>query len=289
VRQRTISSVGVVIVGLVPAFMGGPVWAVVLAALFVIGAHEYQALAQRISPHTKPFGLILVPAFALVAALDGGAQALLGVVALAVGLPFFESIFRKDLQGTFAEWALSAAGSLYLGVPLFAAIAMRKMEGEIEAGWLDDIAGWASLGWDAAPRGLAWLLVVILISWLSDSGAYLVGRSFGKRQLIPVVSPKKTVEGLAGGLAAAALTGAVGVALFGLDVSLIYGALLGLAIGIIGVVGDLAESILKRQAGVKDSGTLIPGHGGMLDRLDALLFTFTAGWYLATLIDRTLT
>ncbi len=133
------------------------------------------------------------------------------------------------------------------------------------------------------------MLVVILITWLSDSGAYLVGRSFGRRQLIPVVSPKKTVEGLAGGLVAAALTGALGVALFGLDVSWIYGLLLGIAIGVIGVVGDLAESILKRQAGVKDSGTLIPGHGGMLDRIDALLFTFTAGWYLATLIDRIVT
>jgi phosphatidate cytidylyltransferase len=289
VRQRTISSVGVVIVGLVPAFMGGPVWAVILALLFTIGAHEYQALARHIGPQTRPFGLVLVPAFALVAALDGGAQALLGVVALAVGLPFFELILRKDLQGSFVEWTLSAAGTLYLGVPLFAAIAMRKMDGTIEPGWLDDLAGWASLGWEAAPRGLAWLLVVILISWLSDSGAYLVGRSFGRRQLIPVVSPKKTVEGLAGGLAAAALTGALGVALFGLDVSWIYGLLLGIAIGVIGVVGDLAESILKRQAGVKDSGTLIPGHGGMLDRLDALLFTFTAGWYLATLIDRTVT
>lgn len=288
-RQRTISSVGVVIVGLVPAFMGGPVWAVVLAVLFTIGAHEYQALAQHISPKTRPFGLLLVPAFALVAATGGEAQALLGIVALAVGLPFFELILRKDLQGTFVEWTLSAAGTLYLGVPLFAAIAIRKMDGTIEANWLDDLAGWASLGWTAAPRGLAWLLVVILITWLSDSGAYLVGRSYGRRPLIPVVSPKKTVEGLAGGLAAAALTGAIGVALFGLDVSWAIGLLLGLAVGLIGVVGDLAESILKRQAGVKDSGTLIPGHGGMLDRLDALLFTLTAGWYLATLIDRTLT
>ncbi|MEA2528782.1 MAG: phosphatidate cytidylyltransferase [Thermomicrobiales bacterium] len=288
-RQRSISSVGVVIVGLVPAFMGGPVWAIVLAALFTIGAHEYQVLARHISPGTRPFALVLVPAFALAAATGGGAQALLGIVALAVGLPFFELILRQNLKGAFEEWALSAAGTLYLGVPLFAAVAMRKMGGTIDAGWLDDLAGWTSLGWDAAPRGLAWLLVVILITWLSDSGAYLVGRSFGRRPLIPVVSPKKTVEGLAGGLGAAALTGALAVSLFGLDVSWAIGLLLGLVVGSLGVVGDLAESIMKRQAGVKDSGTLIPGHGGMLDRLDALLFTLTAGWYLATLIDRIVT
>jgi phosphatidate cytidylyltransferase len=289
VQQRVKSSVGVVIVGLVPAFMGGPVWAVALAVLFAIGAHEYQALAVRISPGTRPFGLLLVPAFALVAATGGGAQALLGIVALAVGLPLFESILRKDLRGTFVEWALSAAGTLYLGVPLFAAVAMRKTEGSIDAGWLTDLAEWVSLGWAAAPRGLAWLLVVILVTWLSDSGAYLVGRSYGRRPLVPVVSPKKTVEGLIGGLVAAALTGAVAVVLFGLNVSWAIGLLLGIVIGAIGVVGDLAESIMKRQAGVKDSGTLIPGHGGMLDRLDALLFTFTAGWYLASLIDRTFT
>jgi phosphatidate cytidylyltransferase len=287
VRQRTISSVGVVIVGLIPAFMGGPVWAIVLGLLCTIGAHEYQALAARISPGTRPWGLLFVPALGLVAATGGGTQALLGVVALAAGIPFCEIILRRDLKGAFADWALAAAGALYLGVPLFAAIATRKMGGTIEAGWLTDLAGWGSVGWDAAPRGLAWLLVVILITWLSDSGAYLVGRSYGRRALIPVVSPKKTVEGLVGGLASAALTGALAVWLFGLNVSPALGLLLGLAIGVIGVVGDLAESVMKRQAGVKDSGTLIPGHGGMLDRLDALLFTFTAGWYLATLIDRT--
>lgn len=286
-RQRTKSSVGVVIVVLVPAFMGGPIWAIVLAVLFTLGAREYQTLAVSTSPRTEPFGVVIVPVFALVAATGGGAQALLGIVALAVGLPFLALMVRKDLQGAFVEWALSAAGTLYLGVPLFAAVAIRRTDGSIDAGWLRDLADRAALDWAAAPRGLAWLLVVILITWLSDSGAYLVGRSYGQRQLIPAVSPKKTVEGLAGGLASAALTGAVTVVLFGLGVSWATGLLLGIVVGAIGVAGDLAESLLKRQAGVKDSGTLVPGHGGVLDRLDALLFTFTAGWYLATLIDRT--
>jgi phosphatidate cytidylyltransferase len=288
VRQRTISSVGVVIVGLVPAFMGGPVWAGALTILFAIGAQEYYALARRISGRTRSFGVPLVPAFALVAAVGGREPALLGVVALAIGLPFLDVILRDDLQGAFVEWAMAGAGAIYLGVPIFSAITLRRMDGAIDAAWLADVADWASLGWDDAPRGLAWLLVVILVTWLSDSGAYLVGRSYGRRSLIPVVSPKKTVEGLIGGLASAALTGAVAVALFGLGVSPALGLLLGIVLGVVGVLGDLAVSVLKRQAGVKDSGTLIPGHGGMLDRLDALLFTFPAGWFLALLIDRTL-
>ena len=285
-KQRSISSIGVVIVGLVPAFLGGPIWAIVLTVLFTIGAYEYQSLARRMSPHVRPFDLVLVPGFGLVAVLDGGAQALLGIVGLALALPFIEATFRSNLQGTFTDWALSAGGSLYLGIPLFAAITLRDSAGTIDSGWLDDLADWSSLGWDAAPRGLAWLLTIILITWLTDTGAYVLGRTLGKHQLVPAVSPKKTVEGLIGGLAAAALTGVLTTQLFGLDIHWAIGLLLGIVIGIVGVFGDLAESILKREANVKDSGTLIPGHGGMLDRIDALLFTLTGGWYAATLIDR---
>lgn len=285
-KQRSISSVGVAIVGLLPAFMGGPIWPIVLTLLCLIGAHEFQLLARNISPKVSLFAYAIIPAFGLVAAFDGGVQSLLGIIALATGLPFIEATFRSSIDGAFKEWALSAAGALYFGIPLFAATELRKMEGTISAGWLNDIADWGALNWNAFPRGLAWLLTIILITWLSDSGAYLVGRSLGKHQLAPAVSPKKTVEGLIGGLAAAGVTGALSIALFGLGISWIYGLILGIVIGIVGVFGDLAESILKREAHVKDSGTLIPGHGGILDRLDALIFTFTAGWYAAVLIDR---
>jgi phosphatidate cytidylyltransferase len=196
------------------------------------------------------------------------------------------AIFRPDLDLAFVDWSLSGAGTFYLGLPLFAAIALRQSSGTIDAGWLDDITSWLSFGWDAHPRGLAWLLFVILVTWLGDTFAYLLGRSFGKHPLIPRISPKKTVEGLAGGLAGSAITGALAVALFGLGIPWWAGILAGLVIGAIGVIGDLAESLMKRQAGVKDSGTLIPGHGGMLDRVDALLFTWIAGLYIATLCDR---
>ena len=285
-RQRSISAVGVVIVGLVPALMGGPVFAAVLAILCLIGMHEYNAMARRVGNDIAPIGLAVLPGFALAAAFDGGSQALLGVCALAAGIPLVWAMFRPDLEGALVDWALSAAGILYLGLPLFAAIALRQSAGDINANWLDNLARWLSLGWDSDPRGLAWLLLVILVTWLGDTFAFLVGRSAGRRPLIPRISPKKTVEGLAGGLTGAAITGAIAVALFGLGIPWWGGLIAGLLIGVVGVIGDLAESLLKRQAGIKDSGTLIPGHGGLLDRLDALLFTWTAGWFVATLFDR---
>jgi phosphatidate cytidylyltransferase len=117
----------------------------------------------------------------------------------------------------------------------------------------------------------------------------LTGRTFGRRKLIPHISPNKTWEGLIGGLALGTITSVLCAWLFGLDINYGLAALAGLTLAVVGVFGDLTESLIKRQAGVKDSGALIPGHGGMLDRLDALLFTFPAGLFVAYLIDRYLT
>ncbi|MBC7161712.1 phosphatidate cytidylyltransferase [Immundisolibacter sp.] len=126
------------------------------------------------------------------------------------------------------------------------------------------------------------LLLCLALVWAADSGAYLVGRRFGKRKLCPQVSPGKTVEGLLGGLVGAVLVGLVAGLALGLD-GLRLAALVGLvtACAAVSVVGDLAESLFKRRAGVKDSSHLLPGHGGVLDRIDALiaaapLFALTA-------------
>lgn len=285
-RTRSISAVGVVIVGIAPAIFGGPIFAAVLTALFLLGQHEYQGLAGKIGRAPIPIGYVALPAFAFAALTWESDAAVLGIAAGAVFLPLCLVIFRAELASSFVDWALSAAGALYLGLPLYAALSIRRLSGNVDAAWLRHLADWAAFDWRAAPRGLAWLLTIIVITWLSDTGAYLVGRTIGKHPLIPTVSPKKTVEGLAGGLAAAGLTGLIAVWLFGLGVPAWQGLLLGFVLSAIGVVGDLAESLFKRQAGVKDSGALIPGHGGILDRLDALLFTWTAGWFLVLLSER---
>lgn len=285
-RQRAFSAVGVAIVGIVPAILGGPVFAATIAILCLIGAREYLDLAARVGGRPDPTDYLIIVAMAIAALAGGGAQAVLGIVALALGVPLVIAILEQDQKNAFLGWGLNAAGALYLGVPVFAVVALRETDGTTDAGWLNHLADWAAFAWSAAPRGLAWLLVVVLATWVSDMFALFVGRAIGRRPLIPRVSPKKTVEGAIGGLAGAMVVGAIGVAVFGLGINPLLGAALGLVLGIVGIFGDLAESLLKRQAGVKDSGTLIPGHGGILDRLDAPLFTFTAGWFLATFIDR---
>ena len=287
-RERAISSVGVVVVGLVPVFFGGPVFAAAFAALCLIGYNEWARIAARLGGTPSRLGYLVVGGFAVAALAGGREEAALGLAAAAVGLPLVEAaLVRPRLAPEGAlDWALGTTGALYLGIPVFAAVALRRTGGTIEADWLADLAGALSPGWDGAPRGLAWLLLVVVVTWLNDTFAYLVGRSFGRRKLAPVVSPKKTVEGSIGGVVGAIVAGALGVALFGLGVSPLIGALVGVALALVGQVGDLAESLVKRQAGVKDSGTLIRGHGGILDRLDAMLFALVAGWLLAPLVDR---
>ena len=123
-------------------------------------------------------------------------------------------------------------------------------------------------------HGTAWIFLLLTVTWAGDSGAYFAGRAFGRRKLYEKISPKKTIEGAAGGLLAAVL-GALVVRELGLsgELGVFTCVLLAAALDVAGVIGDLAESMLKRSFGVKDSGTIMPGHGGILDRVDSLLFS----------------
>jgi phosphatidate cytidylyltransferase len=172
---------------------------------------------------------------------------------------------RKQKQGAFTDWSWTLAEILYVG-------------------WL--------LGYLVALRGVndgrSWLFLAILATFGSDSAAYFIGRLFGKQKLAPTISPKKTWEGAVGGLA-----GAVAVSLlFLLPTPLKLTAYLnwwqiiivGLLISIFGQLGDLVESLLKRNTGVKDSGNIFPGHGGMLDRMDSIVFAVVVVYYLVILL-----
>ena len=122
----------------------------------------------------------------------------------------------------------------------------------------------------AAPDG-RWILMAFVIVWAADVGGYAAGRTWGRHKLLPAVSPGKTWEGFAGGVVLVLLVGVVAAYLFVNPHQWLAWLLLLALLAVISVIGDLVESLLKRQAGVKDSGTLLPGHGGLLDRLDSLL------------------
>jgi phosphatidate cytidylyltransferase len=167
---------------------------------------------------------------------------------LSMLVPLFR--FRSIEQAGLGLMA-AAAGPFYVGGLLVTLALLRR---------------------DLGDEGARWVVLALSIAWLADTGAYFTGRAFGKAKLYPAVSPGKTRAGLYGALAAAALAGALASTLYLPRIPLLHGLLLGLIAGLLGQLGDLVESLLKRSVGVKDSGSLIPGHGGILDRVDALLF-----------------
>ena len=142
---------------------------------------------------------------------------------------------------------------IYLGLSLYFALQIRFLE-----------------------DGREWTLLLLLVVFATDTSAYLVGRAIGRTPLAPAISPNKTREGAAAGLIGAVAASVLANNLLGLDAIMWEAAALGVIIGVLGQLGDLAESRLKRKAEVKDSGWLIPGHGGILDRLDSILFALPA-------------
>ena len=133
------------------------------------------------------------------------------------------------------------------------------------------------------PDGLSWIVFVLAVTFATDTAAYFVGRVFGSHKLAPSVSPNKTWEGAIGGFCGAIVCGAGLEAILGFDVNLPTVALMSAILGITGQLGDLYESRLKRLAGVKDSGYLFPGHGGILDRMDSLMWNVVALYHIVAL------
>jgi phosphatidate cytidylyltransferase len=122
-------------------------------------------------------------------------------------------------------------------------------------------------------NGLAWVFFALLLTWSADTGAYFAGRSLGKNKLFERVSPKKTTEGAIGGLVLTVVVALVYQSMYLPSMGYIHALILGVMLCLLSIVGDLVESMIKRATGVKDSGNIMPGHGGIIDRLDSMLFT----------------
>jgi phosphatidate cytidylyltransferase len=217
------------------------------------------AAAGLISANAEGVGGILTT---LLTALDppGLVAAALVVVVLLMATAAFT---RGDPRAGFVTWAMSSFGVAYVGL-LLPMIVLVAHLGPAGGSWTTQV------GVFGLRSGAAWALTLVLVVWGYDIGAYLTGRLIGRRRLLDHISPSKTIEGLAGGLVLATVAAGIGAALIGLEPwhPLVIGPLVGLS----AQVGDLAESMLKRAAGRKESGFLVPGHGGILDRVDSFLF-----------------
>jgi phosphatidate cytidylyltransferase len=287
-RQRTISSVFIVALTLVPAFFGRYIFAALVAAVTALALHELYRMFRHTGARPLDWVGYLALAGLLAAALSGRwANWSAGIVVATGLLSLLAIVFRTDHRGALTDWALTVAGGLYIALPAAHFVLLRDLAGATGS-FLDrvDASGaWQPFASGAAlALGLAWFLLAQVVTWLTDVGAYLVGRAWGRRKLAPAVSPGKSVEGALGGLVGGAVAAWGATAAFGLPVAPLAALVGGALLSATGQLGDLAESLLKRQAGVKDSGTLIPGHGGILDRIDSLLFVATATYYLARLL-----
>ena len=250
VLVRLVSWVVLVAIVAAAVLAGGDVFLAVLAGAAAVGAWEFAGLARRLDA-APPLWLLLPLTVWLTIrfAVPGAPPALdIGLGAGLAGGLCGLVVTRMSWRG----WMAALAGAVYVGFPLGFYVALLT--------WRPGDHGF----------GVEALLVPVLAVITCDTGAYIAGSAFGRHRFFPQLSPRKSVEGAVAGLAGAIVVAAVLGDLL-LHINPWLGAAEGLLIGVAAQGGDLAESALKRQAGAKDSGTLIPGHGGLLDRLDSLV------------------
>jgi phosphatidate cytidylyltransferase len=261
VRQRATSAAVLVPLLLVVIALGGIAVAVAVALITLLAVREVYALLRSAGQPALPaLGAVLAITVILDAAfpdvLEGS-----GLLLIAVGvvLTAVAAFTRPDPRDGLATWMTTVFGALYVSLLAFV-VRLGHAGPPIPAGAPLDILG--------AERG--WIVLLILAVWSYDTGAYLIGRRFGRERFLTHISPSKTYAGLVGGIAATTVV--VALLLVGLGQSPAHAILLGPLAALAAQAGDLAESMLKRAANAKDSGSLIPGHGGMLDRVDSFLF-----------------
>jgi len=236
--------------------LGGAVFAAAMVGLGLLCLREYFLMTASLRP-LRPAAYVAVPAI-IAAAYLGAAFNVLLVVTASFALLFVFGARMRPREGVVVAMGVTVLGVAWIGLPLVHAVLLR----------------------DLPDHGAALLIDVLVGTFATDTGAYAVGRMFGSHRIAPELSPNKTIEGLVGGF----LIGTMAFWFAGLYQDWLSGAdalVIGAAIAAIGPVGDLFASMVKRDLGKKDTGRLFGPHGGLLDRLDAVLFTIVVGYYLA--------
>ena len=235
---------------------GGVVFAAAMVGLGIVALREFAAMARRYRPMVLP-AYVAVTALIAVAYL-GTAFNVLYVLAASFALLFAFAASAKYREGATVSMGVTLLAVVWIGIPLAHAVFLRELP----------------------HHGAALLIDVLVGTFVTDTAAYATGRMFGSHKITPNLSPNKTIEGLIGGF----LIGTMGFWFAGLYQDWLSGVdalLIGAAVAAVAPIGDLFESMLKRDLGTKDTGTLFGPHGGLLDRLDAVLFTVVVGYYLS--------
>jgi len=231
-------------------------WFSVLAAVWCLLAvfEFYRVTPVTGVPLLTGFGLVFTLLFVLSPHFSD-VFPLPELLTSAIVLSLIVLVFCRRKEGIFTSWAWTMAGILYVGWLLSFLVALR-----LEA-------------------GREWVFLALFVTFGSDTAAYFVGKALGRYRLAPGISPGKTWEGAIAGAVAAMAVSIVAVILFGLPISYGQAIALGLLVSVLGQLGDLVESLLKRNMGVKESGRLMPGHGGLLDRMDSVVFAGVTVYY----------
>lgn len=288
---RTISTIVAIALALVMIVLGGLYFTIFFGVIVFLAQLEYFRLvkAKGIEPAAKTTlvvsQLLLITATYIPSLTDA-------TFALAGALICFYLLFQPKLA-TIADISTSILGLFYAGYLPSYWIRLRVSLDQ-NAAYAQSIPNIHNLPLDGFfpshpfdistfPDGLKITFIAMACIWTADITAYLIGKNFGKMKLSHI-SPKKTVEGSLSGITGSILVGLAGAWFLQWNAWMITGSLLGLLIGVVSLLGDLMESMMKRDAGVKDSGQLIPGHGGILDRTDSYVFTAPLVYYFVTLL-----
>ena len=286
--QRLLSGYAVGAFGFVVVVLGGWWFTLALGFMLHLGLLEYFRLARfkGIRPASKTT-LVLVQLLLITTQWAHGSDAqavgfatdLAAAVLPLSGAAICGWLLLQPLTGSIADIAASIFALFYLGFLPSYWIRLRDLTDPALA---PRLSAWSG-HWPHLNSGMVLMLMACFLIVATDIGSYVIGRRYGRRPLSPI-SPGKTVEGALGGVGCAGLLGAVFAELLGWNWGWAVGALLGVVVALFALVGDLTESMMKRDAGVKDSGDLLPGHGGILDRIDSYLFTPAVFFTVVTLL-----